>query len=122
MRSLRAITLLALAPLAAVHGQQPQLNPAAAALFERDDVLRGWALRRYDRNGDGWLTSFEAQDAAAAFKQIADSNRDGRVTPYEYEQGKAFVAARWPAPVLPGDQPAIRWRADRPMTIWLARS
>ena len=73
----------------------PRLNPDAAALFERDSVLRSWALRFHDRNGDGWLTSFEAHEAAVAFKQIADSNRDGRVSVYEFGEGRDFIRARW---------------------------
>ncbi len=73
----------------------PRLNPEAAALFERDSVLREWALQFHDRNGDGWLTSFEAHAAAVAFKQIADSNRDGRVSVYEFGEGRDFIRARW---------------------------
>ena len=42
------------------------INPHAVALFERDAELKAWALKLYDRNGDGWLTSFEAQPALAA--------------------------------------------------------
>lgn len=70
------------------------LNPRAAELFEGDAVLSAWALRRFDRNGDGWLTLYEAQPALAAFKEMADTNRDGRVSLDEYKTAKAFVAAR----------------------------
>ena len=71
------------------------LNPHANDLFERDPVLREWALRKFDINRDGWLTLYEAQPALAAFKDIADGDRDGRITTWEYARGKEFVAARW---------------------------
>jgi len=73
----------------------PALNPHASELFERDPQLKAWALQLYDRNQDGWLTLYEAQPAFNEFKDIADSNRDGRVTRYEYARAKEFVAARW---------------------------
>ena len=76
------------------------INPYANALFDRDPQLKAWALRLFDENEDGWLTLYEAQPALAAFKTIADANRDGRVTPYEYARAKEFVAARW---AVPGD-------------------
>ena len=71
------------------------LNARATELFDRDAELKAWALKVYDRNGDGWLTLYEAQPAIAEFKQIADADRDGRVTPYEFARAKEFVAARW---------------------------
>jgi hypothetical protein len=71
------------------------INPNANELFDRDPQLKAWALRLYDANGDGWLTLFEAQPALAAFKDIADGDRDGRVTTHEYRQAKDFIAARW---------------------------
>lgn len=71
------------------------VNPHANDLFERDAELKAWALRLYDRNRDGWLTLFEAQPALRMFKEIADANRDGRVTTYEYARAKEFIAARW---------------------------
>ncbi len=71
------------------------LNPNAHALFERDPQLKAWALRLFDGNGDGWLTLYEAQPALAAFKEIADADRDGRVTTYEYARAKEFIIARW---------------------------
>ena len=70
-------------------------NPHANELFERDHDLKAWALQLYDRNQDGWLTLFEAQPALAQFKEIADADRDGRVTTYEYARAKEFIAARW---------------------------
>jgi hypothetical protein len=73
----------------------PALNPLANELFDRDPQLKAWALQLYDRNHDGWLTIYEAQPAYNEFKEIADANRDGRVTPQEYARAKEFVAARW---------------------------
>ena len=70
-------------------------NPHANELFDRDAQLRSWALRQYDRNGDGWLTLYEAQPAIAAFREIADSDSDGRITVVEFRRAKEFIAARW---------------------------
>lgn len=70
------------------------VNPNANALFDRDPLLRQWALRLFDRNRDGWLSLYEAQPALAAFKDLADGDRDGRVTPYEYDRAKELIAAR----------------------------
>ena len=71
------------------------VNPHANELFERDGDLKAWALRLHDRNGDGWLTLYEAQPALQMFKDIADADRDGRVTTYEYSRAKEFIVARW---------------------------
>ena len=71
------------------------LNPHANELFDRDPQLRTWALRLFDSNRDGWLTLYEAQPAFAEFKDIADADRDGRVTTYEFARAKEFLAARW---------------------------
>ena len=71
------------------------LNPNANELFDRDPLLRDWAVRHYDRNGDGWLTLYEAQPAILAFRDIADGDGDGRITVYEYRRAKEFIAARW---------------------------
>ena len=92
--------LIALAAQAAVAASAPTspnapINPNAHALFERDPALKAWALRLYDGNRDGWLTLFEAQPAFTAFKEIADGDRDGRVTTYEFARAKEFIAARW---------------------------
>ena len=70
------------------------VNPRANELFDRDALLYAWAVRLYDANHDGWLTLYEAQPALRAFKDIADGDRDGRVTPYEYARAKEFIAAR----------------------------
>lgn len=71
------------------------LNPHANELFDRDAELKAWALRLHDRNHDGWLTLYEAQPALRMFKEIADANRDGRITTYEYARAREFIAARW---------------------------
>jgi hypothetical protein len=70
-------------------------NPNANLLFDRDSELRAWAVRLYDKNRDGWLTLYEAQPALRAFKEIADGDRDGRVTIHEYRRAKQFIAGRW---------------------------
>ena len=71
------------------------VNPNANELFDRDPELKTWALRLFDTNHDGWLTLYEAQPALQAFKEIADADKDGRVTTYEYQRAKEFVTARW---------------------------
>ena len=71
------------------------VNPNANELFDRDPELKAWALRLFDTNHDGWLTLYEAQPALAAFKEIADADKDGRVTTFEYRRAKDFVTARW---------------------------
>ena len=70
------------------------VNNQANALFDRDSVLKQWALRLYDTNRDGWLTLYEAQPALIAFKQLADGDRDGRVTTFEYDRAKEFIVGR----------------------------
>lgn len=71
------------------------INPHANELFDRDPQLKAWALKLHDTNRDGWLTLYEAQPAIAMFKDIADADRDGRVSTYEYTRAKAFIVARW---------------------------
>ena len=85
--------IIALAGQAAIAASTP-VNPNANALFDRDVVLKQWAVRTYDSNRDGWLTLYEAQGALAAFKDLADGDRDGRVTTYEYDRAKEFIASR----------------------------
>lgn len=70
-------------------------NPRAVELFERDWILNQWAKRLFDANGDGIISVSEAQPAALEFKQIADGDGDGRVTPYEYERAREFIIARY---------------------------
>jgi len=82
-----ALVLLALA------AAPPGMNPNAVDLFERDPELKAWAVARFDLNHDGWLTSFEAQPALNFFKELADSDGNGRITVREYSQAKAIIAA-----------------------------
>ena len=70
-------------------------NPRAAELFDTQPALMAWALRDYDRNKDGWLTMYEASVAADAFRDIADIDKDGRVTVREFDAAKAFIASRF---------------------------
>jgi hypothetical protein len=78
-----------------VEASPASLNPFAVELFEKDWVLGQWAKRRFDANGDGIISVEEAQPAARAFKEIADGDADGRVTPYEYERAREFILARY---------------------------
>lgn len=73
----------------------PASAGAAMGLFEKDWVLMGWALKRHDLNHDALLEPVEAAGAAAEFRDIADGDRDGRVTRLEYTQARAFIIARY---------------------------
>jgi hypothetical protein len=66
-------------------------TPAALELFERDWVLMNWALKYYDSNHDLLLEPNEAQAAAEAFRNLADTNHDGRVTPEEYRTAREYI-------------------------------
>ena len=95
-RTIAALLLLAAAPAFA----QPtparlEVVPAAQQLFERDWVLMNWALKFYDFNHDILLDPVEASAAAAAFRKMADTNADGRVTPQEYRAAREFILARY---------------------------
>ena len=70
-------------------------NPWAVELFERDWVLNQWAKRMFDGDGGGVISVDEAQPAAVKFKEIADGDGDGRVTPYEYGRAREFILARY---------------------------
>lgn len=85
--------IIGLAAQAAIAASAP-VNPNANTLFDRDPAIKAWAIRIYDSNHDGWLTLYEAQPALAAFKELADGNRDGRVTTYEYDRAREFIEAR----------------------------
>jgi hypothetical protein len=96
----RLIPALCFAALAAPLAAQPtpaslKTPPTALQLFERDWVLMNWALKYYDADHDVLLETGEAQAAAEAFRQLADSDRDGRVTPQEYAAARANILARY---------------------------
>jgi hypothetical protein len=69
--------------------------PDARGLFERDWVLMNWALKFHDSNRDILLEPAEAQSATDAFRKMADTNGDGRVTQDEYRAARAFILARY---------------------------
>ena len=95
---IRAAALLALIATPALAQQSSstlQPTPAALQIFERDWVLMNWALKYYDADRDILLESNEAQAAADAFRGMADTNGDGRVTPEEYRAARAFILARY---------------------------
>ena len=92
----------ALLLVAAVSGAAAQPTDAslevpapALQLFERDWVLMNWALKFYDANGDILLEPGEAAAAAEAFRKLADSDNDGRVTPEEYRAARGSILARY---------------------------
>jgi hypothetical protein len=90
------LVALSTAPLtaqAASGGLHP--TPAALDIFQRDWVLMNWALKYYDADRDILLEPNEALAAADAFRRIADTNGDGRVTPEEYRAARAFLLARY---------------------------
>ena len=70
-------------------------NPRAAELFARDGILLAWALGQFDADRDGTISVTEAQPAARQFKTIADGDGDGRVTTFEYDRAREFIAARF---------------------------
>ena len=93
---------IAMAVPAAAQQRDPQPIPASAAvnskaieLFERDWVLMDWGLRTFDRDGDARLSADEATAGAIAFKKIADSDTDGKVTPSEFRRAREFLLARY---------------------------
>jgi hypothetical protein len=75
--------------------QPPSVTPAALNIFERDWVLMNWALKFYDKDRDVLLSPPEAAAAANAFRALADTNGDGRVTQDEYRAARAFILARY---------------------------
>jgi hypothetical protein len=91
------IVFLFLASAAAAQSRLPSIAPTPAALqiFERDWVLMNWALKYYDADRDVLLEPSEAQAAADAFRRMADTDGDGRVTPDEYREARAFILARY---------------------------
>lgn len=76
-------------------GGERGFNPRAIELFERDWALMHWAVKRHDRDGDRVISLGEANAAARVFREIADSDRDGQVTPWEYDRAREFIIARY---------------------------
>ena len=83
------------AALAASAGAMEIPKSPAAAIIERDWVLANWALKRFDQDRDILLNGSEIDAAARAFREIADANEDGRVTPAEYRAAREFILARY---------------------------
>lgn len=71
------------------------VTPAAMSLFERDWVLMNWALKYFDTNHDILIEPNEAEAAAEAFRRLADTNGDGRVTPEEYHAARALILSHY---------------------------
>jgi hypothetical protein len=92
-----ALLLVAVASGAAAQPTDASLEVPAPALqlFERDWALMNWALKFYDANGDILLEPGEASAAAEAFRKLADSDNDGRVTPEEYRAARGSILARY---------------------------
>lgn len=97
MRLIFLLFLLTAGPALAQRGSSgaPAPTPAALQLFSGDAILMHWALRNYDEDGDISLSAAEAVKAADGFKEIADGDRDGRVTTYEFERGREYLLARF---------------------------
>ena len=90
-RLVLAFSVLVWATAARAESARP--NPARA-IFENDWVLMNWALKFFDRDHDIMLSDGEAQAAAEAFREMADTNRDGRITPQEYSAARAAILAQ----------------------------
>ena len=96
----RVLTALAIAASSVAAAAQPtpaslSSPPPAMQLFERDWVLMNWALKFYDADKDILIEPGEAAAAAEAFRKMADADNDGRVTPTEYRDARAFILARY---------------------------
>ena len=97
---LRVLAIIAaLMPAAAPLGQPTEASlkrpSAAMQLFERDWVLMNWALKFYDADHDILLEANEAEAAAEAFRNLADADHDGRVTPQEFAAARAQILSRY---------------------------
>jgi hypothetical protein len=91
VRTIAALSVLVAGAAVAQTAIRP--TPAAQQIFERDWVLMNWALKFYGKDRDILISPAEAQAAAAAFRERADSDHDGRVTPEEYRAARAFILA-----------------------------
>ena len=96
LRIVTGLSLLASAASAWAQATPASLEtpPPALRLFERDWVLMNWALKYYDANCDILIEPQEAQAAADAFRNLADANKDGRVTPEEYRSARQAILTR----------------------------
>ena len=97
---MRCALALTFAMMAAAASAQPTpasapVTPQARAIFERDWVLMNWALKFHDRDRDILLSAGEAEEAARAFRKLADADGDGRVTTQEYRAAREFILARY---------------------------
>ena len=91
-----ACALISAAPALAQATEASLKRPTAAVqLFERDWVLMNWALKFYDANRDILLQPEEAQAAADAFRNLADADHDGRVTPQEFAAARTQILSRY---------------------------
>jgi hypothetical protein len=72
-----------------------RVTPQAREIFERDWVLMNWALKFYDADRDVLLSPSEAARAADAFRSMADTDNDGRVTQAEFRAARAFILSRY---------------------------
>ena len=90
-----SLLIMAAAQAALSSASSATFNPRAVELFERDWVLNQWAKRLFDVDGDGVISVEEAQPAALKFKEIADGDGNGRVTPHEYGLAREFILARY---------------------------
>ncbi len=90
-----ANALLAAALAASTANGATAPKSPAAAIIERDWVLANWALKRFDQDRDIFLSSGEIDAAAREFREIADANGDGRITPEEFRAAREFILARY---------------------------
>ena len=96
VRVFAAFLLITAAPLCAQPAaQRLQPTPAAQRIFESDWVLMNWALKYYDADHDILLEPAEARAAAEAFRKMADTNGDGRVTPDEFRAARQSILERY---------------------------
>ena len=86
-----SVVLLAAPAMGQTAASRLQPTPAAMQIFERDWVLMNWALKYFDANHDILLEPDEGYAAANAFRKLADTNGDGRVTPEEYRAARQLI-------------------------------
>lgn len=101
-RSIRLVSNLGPAAALAIvcsgapaRAQSQGAQPAALSLMQRDWVLMNWALKYFDADHDIDLSAQEASTAAQAFRQMADADHDGRITPDEYRAARASILAHY---------------------------